>query len=160
MLQRYSQTVFKGSFHFVHMVAAQRGSWFTDPALCKGLLESFEWHRNRYFVQCLAYALIPDRLDVLLYDASGGVAITQLLQNFRKVSSQKFRPAKFTGLALWNTPFEVIAMSETNAIIARLHQIHNHPLDRGMVGLPEQYPWSSAGFYKSDKPGIVKVVKY
>jgi putative transposase len=160
MLQRHSQTVFPGKIHFVGMTASEPGLWFTAPPLCKSLLESFEWHRNRFLIQCLGYVLMPDHLDVLLHDDSGGVAITELLHVFRKVSAQKFRPTTFTGLALWNTPFDVVAMTDTNAIIARLNQIHNHPLDRGLVALPEQYPWSSAAYYKLNTPGIVKVAKY
>jgi len=39
----------------------------------------------------------------------------------------------------------------------KLTYMHHNPVKRGLVSRPEQWPWSSAGYYAGGKAGPVKV---
>ncbi len=158
MLQRHLHTAFPGTIHFVTTVTHERGNFFVRAQECEALLQVFEEFRAKGKVDCLGYVLMPDHFHALLHQVEEGAVIPSLMRDFKKRTAFRCRPAAYRDKTLWRTRYDDVSVPGTRAIHTKLHYIHENPVRRGIVEVPEDYPWSSAGDYFLDKPGIVTVI--
>jgi len=108
-------------------------------------------------VDCLGYVLMPDHLHALLLQQEEGLAVSELMERFKKFTSRKLRPAMYTGVSLWRRRYDDVPVPGTDAAKTKLIYMHGNPVRRGLVTTPEDYPWSSAREYAGLEPGIVHI---
>ncbi len=160
MLHRHSRLNIAESVHFVTTVTAVRGAWFTEDAVCRSILEAFEFARSKYKVDCRGYVLMPDHLHALLLQHDADFAVARMMESFKKFTSRKLRPAQYPGDALWRERFDDVLVPGADAVATKLRYLHENPLRRGLVAACEDYPWSSARITYGLGTSIVTVVVY
>jgi putative transposase len=159
MLRRHQQLDFAGSLHFVTLVTHERGAWFTSGESCRAILESFEFCCSKTGVDCLGYVLMPDHLHALLWQQRATENIPKLVQDFKKFTSRKLRPANYTGETLWRIRYDDVPVPGPEAAKTKIVYMHGNPVRNGLVERAEDYPWSSAADYAELRSGVVTVSK-
>jgi putative transposase len=144
MLQRHTRLAFSGSLHFITTVTSVRGNWFIEPDTCRGILELFEGYRKRHDVDCFGYVLMPDHLHALLLQKTDDPVVSKLMEDFKSVSSRKFKPEGYPEKSLWRKRFDDVPIPGYNAAMTRLKYMFVNPIQRELVEKPEDYLWSSA----------------
>jgi putative transposase len=159
MRKRHTQLAFTGSIHFITTVTGIRGNWFIEPSVCEGLLSIFESYRAKFAIECLGYVLMPDHIHGLLVQKEEGLIIPAFMEGFKSLTARLCRLPNYTAPALWRARYDDVPVPGSDAVRIKLEYIHNNPVRRGLVELPECYRWSSAGDYWDGGSGIVKVEK-
>jgi putative transposase len=160
MLRRHSRIAISGTAHFVTTVTAVRGSWFTNPILCREILKVFEAYRNRHAVRCLGYVLMPDHLHVVVVQEGEDPSISRLMQAFKSLTSQRHKPPGYPSEPLWRTRYDDVPLPNCEAVRTRLEYMHGNPVCRGIASCPEEYPWSSARLYFGGTEDIVTISRF
>jgi putative transposase len=160
MLQRHSRIAFSGSHHFVTTVTSARGNIFTDPEICRRILEHLEDYRNRFQVDCLGYVLMPDHLHLLLHQVHEGTAVPDMIRDFKKITSRDCRPPFYRARSLWRSRFDDVPVPGTDAVLTKLQYMHMNPVRKGIVERMADYEWSSAREYLLGIEGIVRICRY
>jgi putative transposase len=102
----------------------------------------------RQFYRLLAFVVMPNHVHLLLKANVPLQKITQSLKGFTAFQAHKVLGRR--GEAFWqDESFDhwVRNPVELNKI---LHYIENNPVTAGLVPHPQDWPWSSAVFRKSD----------
>jgi putative transposase len=159
MLRRHKQLAFAGSLHFVTTVTEVRSDWFVDPALCRKVLEAFEYCRARFEVQCLGYVLMPDHLHAVLYQQNEEALIPAMMRRFKSLTATRCRPHGYENTALWRRRYDDVPLPNAEAVNTRLQYMHFNPVRRGLVEAAEKYAWSSARDWAGTEAGIVHISK-
>ncbi|MFZ5432434.1 MAG: REP-associated tyrosine transposase [Calditrichota bacterium] len=151
---------FSGSVHFVTTVARIRGPRFIEEPICRELLHIFESYRSKYQVHCLGYVLMHDHFHALLTQECDNPIIPKLIQDFKKLTSQRlWRHRGKTG-TLWCSRYDDVPVPGPDAVRTKMEYIHNNPIKAGLVEHAEDYLWSSASDYFLDRSGIVMITKW
>lgn len=108
-------------------------------------------------VDCIGYVLMPDHLHALLFQPKEGFAVAELMERFKKFTSRKLRPALYNGTSLWRRRYDDVPVPGANAVKTKINYIHENPVRRDLVDIPEDYPWSSAREYAELEQGIVHI---
>jgi len=157
MLRRHQQLTFAGSVHFITVVTEKRGNWFCSDDICISLLYLFESYRAKFQLVCFGYVLMPDHLHTLLMQPEDGPQVQQFMNEFKKWSSRKLKPASFDSARLWRRSYDDVPVPGRNASVIKLNYLHNNPVRRGLVSNMEDYRWSSFHDYIDGPHGIVTV---
>jgi len=163
--------------HFLTFSTYQRVPVFGDDRFCLRFLDVLDRERQRQDFEVWAYVLMPDHVHVLIwpreaYDISSilraikqPVASTVLstlrrdnnsmLHGLLHRSSRKYR--------LWQAGGGFDRNLRTNDMTMNaMAYIHQNPVSAGLAEIPEQYRWSSAGWYAgfADTPFRVDPNRY
>ncbi len=158
MRERHEKLAVLNSVHFVTTVTSERGGWFTEPEICRKILEVFERCRAELNIICLGYVLMPDHLHALLAQTIEGMQIPVLMRRLKRRTSIKCRPSTFTASTLWDDGYDDVIVPGSDACWTKLDYIHWNPVKKGLCERPEEFPWASAADYFFDiEKGIVKI---
>ena len=157
MLRRHQRLASAGSVHFVTTVTSERGKWFIQPSVCKGLLTAFEKARLEMEVLCLGYVLMPDHLHALLLQDRDGTVIAELMRRFKRNTSTTFHPVNYPATSLWQRRYDDVPVPGSKAVWTKLNYIHQNPVKRALSAVAEAYPYSSARDFMGFPNGIVTI---
>ena len=160
MRRRHLQLSFPGSVHFITLVTRVRGRWFCDEPVCTTLLRAFEHHRQRCHLDCRANVLMPDHVHALIIQTTNEGTVPSLVAEFKKWTSRNLRVANYPPTTLWRTWYDDVPVPGPDAIQTKIKYIHENPVRKGLVELPESYLWSSAPYYYGAGSGIVTIADY
>jgi putative transposase len=159
MLRRHERLDFPGSLHFITTVACERGNWFVAGDLCQNILTCFETCRAQYDIHCFGYVLMPDHLHIVLYQVQDEANVPAMLRRFKSLTSTRFRPVDYRAVSLWRSRYDDVPLPGEKALKTRLAYMHENPVRRGLVELPEAYLWSSARDWMDLESGIIHLSK-
>ena len=71
---------------------------------------------------------------------------------YEYVISNKLRPQKF-----WQHRFDDVYITSEDVFAVKLDYIHYNPVKAGLVAKPEDWRYSSSGFYKNGIQVVVRV---
>ena len=128
---------------------------------------------NKYKVDVLGYVFMPNHIHLLLiFDC--GANLSSYMRDFKKFTSVQIR--KFheeagnldlvekmryengnQKLKTWKDRFDDLSITSYNIFLTKLNYIHNNPVKKGLVKLPQEYEFSSAAFYESGKENGLKI---
>ena len=128
----------------------------------------------KYNIDVWAYVFMPEHVHLLIYPREENYSISTILKSMKQATSQAYihwcrenRPENLTMMAtgedhpmhrfwqkgggydrnFWN-PKEIRKL---------IDYIHMNPVRRGLVENPEDWEWSSAGFWMYGKKGRIRV---
>ena len=82
------------------------------------------------------------------------------MRDFKKFTAQKVsRDYGFLTDSLWMPRFDRVAIYSREVFYTKLKYIHNNPIKANLVENAEDWTWSSAGDYLSNKTGVITVWK-
>jgi putative transposase len=152
---------------------------FLDEEICKIILENFTFYNKKYKAKLLAYVLMSNHihfiiwfdkeekeespLSVYIRDFKKYVA-TQIINYLEKNNSQLLH--KFISLEkgqkyqIWEENFDSVHLYTRKVCEEKIDYIHDNPVKAGLVMSREDYKYSSATFYLSDKVVKSSLVHY
>lgn len=101
---------------------------------------------------------MPDHLHALLSQLEEGDMIPELVREFKKFTSPRVHPLGYPeSETLWSDGFDDVPAPGSDAARTKIEYIHSNPVRKAYVERAEDYEWSSAGYYYSEKVGRVTV---
>ena len=130
------------------------------------LVEALDLARARHDLYLWAYAIMPEHAHVLLISRRDDYKVARILKTIKQPVARKaiarlracapdwlerlagHHTSKDTTYHFWEPgggyDRNIITTKAAHAVV---EYIHNNPVRRGLVDSPEQWPWSSAGWY-------------
>ncbi|MFH0884058.1 MAG: transposase [bacterium] len=153
-----------GTFHHVPL--------FKHENLCAMFLQQLALSRKQLGFQLWAFVVMPDHVHLLLYP-QGDVSITHILSSIKRGFAwqalqflREGAPKILSALQrkqrgnVTHHIWQAGGGHDRNifgdeALRKTMEYIHGNPVRKGLVGLPEEWPWSSAGFWLTKKHGLL-----
>ncbi len=150
-LVRYQHT---GGMHFVTFSCFHRQPHLGSPEARNLFERSLEVMRIRCkFVVC-GYVVMPEHVHLLVNEPARAVLSTALQALKLSVSVQRNeRP-------FWQTRYYDFNVHNERKRIEKLRYMHRNPVRRGLVGKPEDWPWSSFRHYATGEIGAVEIESF
>ena len=152
--------------HFITCSRYQRkpllGSAQRRDLFLRILEETRKTHR---FVVC-AYVVMPEHFHLLVTEPQIGdpskvmqVVKQRFAQSVLYAEGTKTTPLRNPSHPrhIWQTRFYDYNVWTEKKRIEKVRYIHRNPVERGLVGSPEQWHWSSFRYYKFGEAGVVQV---
>ncbi len=150
-LHRYQQC---GDLHFLTFSCYQRRPFFRDAAACALFENALEDVRRRYRVAVFGYVIMPEHVHLLLNEP-GFRQLDRAIQAM-KISVSRRRPER----PFWQSRYYDFNVYSARKTTEKLRYLHRNPVARGLVGKPEDWPWSSFRHYASGAEGVVKIESF
>jgi|GEM_PF-2032201 len=110
------------------------------------LVELIEQTRRRMGFRKYGYVVLPDHYHVLFGAGPNSGAVADAILGINK-AAERFLALPDDGGPLWDDEPEVLIIYTARARFEKLSYIHRKPVLCGIVEKPEDYAFSSAGFY-------------
>jgi len=143
-----------GAFHFLTFSCYRR-----QPLLSRvgayGIFEGeLETVRTRYGFVVAGYVLMPEHVHLLVSEPRNG-PLSVALQVLKQQTSRKLKrkgEAQF-----WQRRYYDFNVQNEDKRVEKLRYMHRNPVARGLVGKPENWPWSSFRHYAMGEVGAVEI---
>jgi putative transposase len=122
------------------------------------LADSLIFYSNKYEVKISGYVFMPSHIHLLIF--IDGHRLSAFMRDLKKFISQK--SAKEIGIIeenIWTPRYDRVAIINEDIFRGKLNYIHNNPIKGQLVSSPEDWLWSSAGDYLSERPGLIPIWK-
>ena len=156
--------------HFITCSCYRRLPFLRSAGSCDRFLSILEQTRQRYRFVVVGYVVMPEHIHLLITEPEVGTPST-VMQVLKQRSARALLPKKkrsdprqrslFTNASLrtpfWQARFYDFNVWTAKKRVEKLRYMHRNPVKRGLVGLPEEWRWSSYRFYLLDEAGPVRV---
>lgn len=137
-LRRYGQ---ESDCYFVTTITRERFPYFSDPALCRALLDNLAFYRRHMGFLLHGYVIMPDHLHLLLTPRSA--TISDVMRNFKSYTAKQIRETLNVSGSIWQSRFHDRAVRTEEQFNACLSYIHDNPVRAGIVVTHADYEYSS-----------------
>jgi REP element-mobilizing transposase RayT len=120
---------------------------FIDPADYKGFVDLLKETAEAWNVKVAAYCLISNHYHILLKTPEAN--ISRSMRHLNGVYTQRFNRRHRMDGPLFRGRYKSIVVGADSYLLQLVRYIHKNPVKAGLVGKPEQYPWSSHKGYLS-----------
>jgi REP-associated tyrosine transposase len=163
-----------GQAHALTFGCYRNRPFLAQERTCDWLAEAIDSARQRHAFDLWAYVFMPDHVHLVIYPTREGYSISRILLAIKQPVSRNaihyLKSRQPEGLELMATgqqsrPYHFwqkgggydrnITRFET--LIQTVKYIHNNPVRRGLVALPEQWRYSSAGEWEGDGVGPLTI---
>jgi putative transposase len=128
------------------------------PGLYEEMAKSIDFCQKKYYAAIAGYVLMPSHLHLLMF--IDGQELSNFMRDFKKYISQKVKQdLDINASNLWMPRFDRVVIESRDIFLVKLEYIHNNPVKAGYVIQSEDWKWSSAGDYFTDKSGPIHVWK-
>lgn len=147
-----------------------------DERFCRWFLDSLDKARIKYSFKLLAYVIMPNHVHLLIYpmeenyDTSkilSGIKVSlsrkvvNLARNTRSSLLKRMSHGNTSGLPVYRFwqrggGYDRNLVSK-KAILDSIEYMHNNPVRKGLVNSPEDWVWSSAGYYAGSDDNPIKI---
>ncbi|WP_338815554.1 transposase (plasmid) [Bernardetia sp. Wsw4-3y2] len=150
-----------------------------EDEVCKIILKNFTFYNEKYKAKLLAYVLMSNHvhfviwfekeekkespISVYMRDFKKYVAtqiINYLKENNSKLLHKFVSIQKGQKYQIWEENFDGVHLYTRKVCEEKIDYIHNNPVKAELVKYPEDYKYSSAKFYSSDKVLKSSLVDY
>jgi len=139
---------------------------------CSILADSINKYRFQYNYEVWAYVFMPDHVHLLIYPKSDEYSISAILKSIKQSSARQIigylkreEPSKLRHLEtgqrspkyrFWQRGGGYDRNYHSDAEISKvIEYIHNNPVRSGLVSEPDEWEWSSAGYWLNGEAGRV-----
>ncbi len=155
--------------------------WYHLLALteCKEIVSaSINFLNQKYKASVLAYVIMPNHLHLILYFNEGN-QLSTWMRDMKKFTSVKIRqyiestgdiglierlrmPRRDQVFKVWEDRFDDVVLNNSELLVIKMDYIHTNPLQAhwNRTDYPEEWRYSSAGFYVLGKQTPVIVTDY
>jgi putative transposase len=130
---------------------------FTRPEHYRLVMEKIELYRIRDEASIHAYVIMPHHFHLLI-NIPHGKSISAYMRDLKKLTARDYRrvnriaPARF-----WQRRFDDFDIVTEKTYYTKFNYIHQNPVRAGLVGSPEDWAYSSAGYFARGEQGIITV---
>ena len=152
--------------------------WYNllDSEECKSIIcENIKFYNHAYLAQTTGYVIMPNHFHLILYFKEKS-NLSGFMRDFKKFSAYAIRGWLETNNAdmlemirinsskqkfkVWQDRFDDLYLENRKTLEVKLEYIHQNPVKKGLVSLPEEYRYSSARFYYLNEPVDLPILHY
>lgn len=127
-----------------------------DRAKDYEMLEAnIEFYRKRDSASIYAYVLMPTHFHLIIGIPAKGSLSDFMRDLKRRTAREYFELYDMPAGRLWENRFDDVNLHSEEMFITKFNYIHMNPVKAGLVEKPEDWPYSSAGYYSVGKPSRV-----
>ena len=146
---------------------------------CKQLVcDSMNFLNEKYKSCILGYVIMPNHIHLILYFREQN-QLSNWMRDLKKYTAYRIRlqieqageiqllnklrlPRRKSVFKVWEDRFDDVAMKTSKVLLVKMNYIHTNPLQAhwNLVNKPEDWKYSSAGYYELGEPGPVVVTDY
>ena len=173
---RYRNTVKEYQCFFVTTTSKDWLSLFIDDKYYHLICDSLRFVNKQYKASIMAYVIMPNHLHIIVYFKFDN-KLSDYMRDFKKFTSGEIRRMlekdghinllnklrydhREQKFKIWQDRFDDVYLESINVIETKIDYIHENPVKKGLVKLPEEYKYSSAAFYILDQECNMPVLHY
>ena len=165
---------------FITTTVTQHIYLFHTPILAKTCLEIIESEREKYKMKLYCYCLMPNHIHLVVQSENRG-DLSQFVKSWKALTARviiEYAEAndsellsKFQGSAeryssslggrqlhqVWVPRFDDVQLRTSEVLRTKVNYIHANPIRKGIVKSPEEYNYSSAGWYEGKMDTFVSL---
>lgn len=150
-LVRYQKS---GEFHFLTFSCYRRLQLLATDAAYSVFEQELETVRLRYGFVVAGYVLMPEHVHLLVGETRMA-SLAVALQVLKQQTSRKLKkPAE---AHFWQRRYYDFNVWTEQKAVEKLKYMHRNPVQRGLVAMPEDWPWSSFRHYTTGEQGTVEI---
>jgi putative transposase len=119
--------------------------------MCNAFEVSLEVIRRRYLLFVFGYAVMPERVHLLVSEPRRGT-LDRAIQALKTSVSKQSEHRPF-----WLARYYDFNVHSDDKRVEKLRYMHRNPVTRGLVSCPEDWEWSSFRHYRTAEQGVVEV---
>ncbi len=165
---------FPGHAHELTFACYKNQPFLLDAHICQYLADAIIKAKSSLQFDLWAYIFMPDHVHLLIRPRVDEYSISGILQSIKQSAARrvlsharwhKSEMLNLMGTGQKHTPFRFWRdgggydrnLTTTAAIHNAVNYIHNNPLRKGLVALPEDWIWSSVRDWSGNGPGAIPV---
>ena len=135
----------------------------TQDNVCDIIIKELRTTQSLFQMSIISYVIMPSHIHLLL----GFQNISELskyFQTFKSITSRQIKQLRLKDLIendykLWKPRFDDLIVSSDKQFKVKMEYIHNNPVKAGLVQRAEDWLYSSAVDWLTDRKGLLKVDK-
>jgi putative transposase len=147
-LKRYQKT---GHLHFVTFSCYRRQAHLGTQTARDLFEDTLERTRRRYDMLVIGYVVMPEHVHLLVSEPKRE-SLAKGLQALKISVARRSRQDLF-----WQARYYDFNVFTEGKRVEKLEYMHRNPVQRGLAGSAEEWPWSSYCYYSSGKEGRVRI---
>jgi len=140
-MARPARIEFPGAVYHVSSHRAGAAPAFADDEDRAALIELLAQAMQRFDAQALAYCLLPDHYDLLLYTRAAN--LSRLMRHINGVYTQHHNRRHGGTGPLFQGRFKAVLVDRDALLLDVCRHVELSPVRLGLVASPEAWPWSS-----------------
>ncbi len=176
MSLRHRDSLTECNIFFVTTTVVGFNEVFADKKVCDILIANIKHYREKYKFTILAYAIMPSHFHWIVIADNNYGTISSIMRDIKKYSAwdiMEYLTAKDSRIEaafkkaaegyddqkrkFWMPRFDDKVIRNEKMFWAKLHYIHNNPVEGGLVLKPEDYKYSSARNYVYGDQSVLEV---
>ena len=145
-----------GGLHFVTFSCYRRLPLLEESQGYAVFLRELEAVRVRYQLRVIGYVLMPEHVHLLLTEPEDW-PLSMALQVLKQESA---RNLKVVEKQFWQRRYYDFNVGTEEKRVEKLKYMHRNPVRRGLVAVPESWPWSSYRHYLTGERGVVEIASF
>lgn len=166
--------------NFPHFITSTVINWiiiFKSPDYFRIILDNFRFYQKKYQIEIIAFVIMPNHLHAIcncpklqkaiqyIKSYSAKEIIKQLdsdneIKILEMLSSGKSGYKVKSNYQIWQEGYHPKLVRNSKMLKQKIDYIHYNPVRKGLVEKPEDWEYSSAGFYLLDKDCGLKITPY
>jgi putative transposase len=161
----------KGHLHFVTFSCYRRLPLLKTTHARNTFVKELGEMRDEMGFHLLGYVVMPEHVHLLISEPERGTPSVVLRELKRRVAHQMrkqrkplraqsrlpFEEATEQPRSFWQARFYDFNVYTKGKKTEKLNYMHANPVIRGLVKHPQDWPWSSWGFYRKGEAGLLRV---
>jgi putative transposase len=141
---------------------------FKDEKIARILLDQLRETLDHFQISLVGYVVMPSHLRVLM-GFRHIESLSKFMQSFKILSSKRIKmldPVRFNQnlwrdgkFQLWQPRFDDVIITSEEQFRIKLEYIHNNPVKAKLVARSEEWRFSSAVDWLTDRPGLLPIAK-
>ena len=144
-----------GSCFFITTSFYNRQNLCDVPGVYEELVRCLKVCIDKTNSKLIGYVFMPSHLHLLL--AIDGEFLAGFMRDLKKYTAQKTLKHLQLDGKLWQERYDRVAITSVGVLRTKLNYIHYNPVKAGLVDKPENWYWSSAGQYLSNRISSIRV---
>jgi len=151
-LKRFQQA---GHLHFVTFSCCRRAPLLGAMQARELFQSTLEQVRRWYGFFVVGYVVMPEHVHLLLSEPEPG-SLALAIQMLKQMVAHKLRATTPAG-RFWQARYYDFNVWSERKRLEKLRYMHDHPVKRGLVADPQDWPWSSFRHYATGVEGVVEI---
>jgi putative transposase len=128
-----------------------------DDRVRQIFVESLELTLRTYRFRVYGYVVMPEHVHLLVSEPEVKILAKALQALKISVARREMRYHDKDDATLWQKRYYDHNVRTCESFVEKLRYIHRNPVKRGLVGNPEDWPWSSYRHYITAQAGSVEI---
>ncbi len=140
--------------HFLTFSCYHRRPHFLSAQACATFVSALERVRQHYGLCVYGYVVMPEHVHLLMNEPEHS-NLAQAMKSLKQGVARRL--ALRAADSFWQARYYDFNVWSESKFVEKLRYIHHNPVKRGLVGRPEDWPWSSFLHYATGQTGVVEI---